>query len=163
MRKILLLTIVLFAINELSAQGLKDIELGDYGLTSPLWGKDSIETTLLGCKGSLKVKKYNYKIFDILFTFSNNRDFTPEMADNMANSLMSKYPNLKLERYSNGEWLDIRNSDDIKYVVNIIPGYYWGVTYDIRYGEHTAYVKINDFAIQKKIWDEDKQKKSSDF
>lgn len=163
MRKILIFTIALFAISELNAQGLKEIEIGDYGLMSPLWGKDKIETTLLGCKGTLKVEKYNSKIYSIEFIFSKNLDFTQEMADDLAKSLMNKYPNIKLKQLSNGNWVSKDNLDETKFRVFIEPGFSNNSPDPFFRGEAVAIVEIEDYVVHRKIREEEKKRESSDY
>lgn len=69
MKKIPSLLLLLFVMTALCGQGLKGVNLGDYGLTAPLWGKDKIETTLLDGKGILEVYKSNSTIYRIEFEF----------------------------------------------------------------------------------------------
>lgn len=156
---------------EVNAQGLKDIELGDYGLTAPLWGKGKIETTLLGYKGTLNVEKYNNKIYSIAFVFNNNRDFTLEMADNLAKSLMKKYTNIKFSRLGNCNWIQselLTNwtqhelSDEKKVRVFVIPGYYCSSNEPME-GGGTAKVEIQDYEILKKIVEGEEKIDNSDF
>lgn len=163
MKKLLLLLFLLMTASFIKAQGLKDIELGDYGLTSPLWGRDKIETTLLGCKGSLKVKKYNSKIYSIKFNFSNNRDFTQEMADDLAKSLINKYPNIKIEQLSNGNWVPKDNLDETKLWVFIEPGFSNNSPDPFFRGESLAVVELEDYVVSRKIRGEEKKKVKGDF
>lgn len=113
---LILLTALGLCVN---GQGLKEVMLGDYGLMSPLFGRSEIETTILGLEGKLKVKKYQSKIANIEFRFKNGPQFTPEMADNIAQTLMKKYSNIKLIKFDNGNWVD---TDDSKINCFIQPG-----------------------------------------
>lgn len=173
MKNILLFAICLFFFEITSnAQGLKDVELGDYGLTAPLWGKDKIETTLLGCKGTLDVKKYNNKIYRIVFTFSNNLDFTQEMADNLANSLMKKYTNIKFTRDGGCDWIQspLRDdwkqhelSDEKKVEVFVMPAYIGCDTNNPHYlSSKTAEVYFRDVETFIKMCEEEEEKIKKD-
>ena len=68
MKNILLFAICLFFFEITSnAQGLKGVEIGDYGLTYPMFGKSIIETTIFDVEGDLVVEKFNGRIYYIYF------------------------------------------------------------------------------------------------
>lgn len=123
---ILILFIVVFSLSA-NGQGIKGVEIGDYGLTSPMWGRSSIETTLLGVEGILEVEKYDGKIYSIVFKATY---FGQENVDKLANSLKEKYSISSLEKGLTNKWLTRDENARVQVMVepqNQSFGYKWYV------------------------------------
>lgn len=102
MKIIFLFTIYLFFFETTSnAQGLKGVELGDSGLNFPLMGMSTINTTIFDVEGDLVVKKFDGKIYAILF---KTNYFSQGNADKLAMNLKDKYSIKSLQRNIDGTW-----------------------------------------------------------
>lgn len=110
---ILILFIVVFSLSA-NGQGIKGVEIGDSGLTSPMYGRSSIETTLLGVEGILEVKKYDGKIYEIYFEASY---FSQQKVDKLANSLKEKYSISSLEKGPTNTWRTRDNNARVQVIV----------------------------------------------
>ncbi len=151
MKKIVLfLGIIALGINA-SGQGIKGVELGDYGLTSPMWGRSNIETTLLGVEGELSVEKFDSKIYSITFKAESFYK-----CDELAQALKQKYNLNSLNKGITGKWF---NSDDENisiYVSEVQSG-------NFIIGWKGLVIEIRDKNLSKKAANNEKNQHNSDI
>lgn len=154
MKNILLFAIFLFFFEISSeAQGLKGVEIGDYGLSSPMFGKSRIETTIFDVVGDLVVEKFNGKIYSIYFSTTY---FSKENADKLGKLLKDKYSIESLQRYKDGTWGTIF---DIKKISIMISPNQSFQSYDQRW----AVVEIYDPEITYKVQHSKDEKINNNF
>lgn len=96
-----------------NGQGIKGVEIGDYGLTSPMWGRSEIETTIFGMKGELSIKKHDSKIYSITF-----EAIYFDKCDELAQSLKKKYNLKTLEKGITGKWFSSEDDNISIYISN---------------------------------------------
>lgn len=151
MKKLILLSISLFFLSGLRAQGLKGVEIGDFGLTSPMWCRSTIETEIFDIPGDLSVERYNGKIYHIDFkaTF-----FSQEYVDKLASSLKEKYQIKSLGKCIAGPWITMGENERIQIMIQ---------PQNQGFGNRWYVVSIWDAIISKKVSEESKGKKDNNY
>ena len=153
MKKLRLVLIFFIGAFSLSAsgQGIKGVEIGDYGLTSPMWGRSSIETTLLGVEGTLEVKKFDRKIYSIIFKATY---FSQENVDKLAKSLKEKYNITSLEKGLTNNWLTRDENDRVQVMIE---------SQNQSFGRRWYVLTMHDKVISRKASESKKNKTNNDF